>query len=48
MNGICGTFDIKSNYFGRVIPKNEKSLEKLDKMPIKCERRVAVNRSKTT
>ena len=41
INGICGTFDIKSNYFGPVVPiKALKSFEKLDKMAIKCEKGV--------
>ena len=34
---ICGTFDIKSNHFGPVIPGEIKSYEKLDKRAIKYE-----------
>ena len=29
LNGICGTFDIKSNYFGPVIPKKLKKFGKI-------------------
>ena len=28
INGICGTFDIKSNHFGLVIPKKAKKVWK--------------------
>ena len=29
INGICGTFDIKSNHLGLVIPKNLKKFGKI-------------------
>ena len=49
INGILGTFDIKSNHFGPVIPKQLKGFEKLDKRyVIKCKKRVFINRLKTT
>ena len=47
INGICGTFDMKSNYFGPVIPKSQESFEKLEKRVIKCKQCVSINRSKT-
>ena len=28
-NGICGTFDIKSNYFGSLIPEKLKKFKKI-------------------
>ena len=34
INGICGNFDIKSNYFGPVITKSFKSFEKLNRKVI--------------
>ena len=34
-NGFRGTFDMKSNYFGLMIPKKRKSFEKLDGRAIK-------------
>ena len=33
----CDNFDIKSNHFGPVTPKQLKSFEKLDKRVIKCK-----------
>ena len=48
MDGSCGTFDIKSNYFGLLIPKKIKSFEKLNKRVTKCTEHVSTNRSKTT
>ena len=35
--GIRGTFDIKSNHFGPVMPRKLKGFEKLDKRVIKCK-----------
>ena len=37
IKGICGSFDIKSNYFGPVIPKKRKKFEELDMEVIKCK-----------
>ena len=31
INGICGIFDMKSNHVGKVIPKSQRSLQKLDR-----------------
>ena len=44
---MCGTFDIKSNYFGPLIPKKLKSFLKLDIKRL-MQNRVSMNRSKTT
>ena len=35
MNGICGIFDMKSNYFSPVIPKIR--FEKLDEMALNAK-----------
>ena len=37
INGICGTFDIKSNYFGKK-GKELKCFEKSDKKAIKIQK----------
>ena len=38
INGICGSFDMKSNYFGPLILKKLKKMEKLDKRAINCKK----------
>ena len=38
INGICGTFEIKSNPFGPVIPNKLKRFERLDMRVIKCKK----------
>ena len=47
VNGICGIFDKKSNYFGPVMPEKIKRFENLDERVIKYKKRVSINRSKT-
>ena len=39
INGICGSSDIKSKYFG---PKKLKRFEKFDKEAFKCDKRVCI------
>ena len=38
INGICGTFDITTNYFGPVIPEKLKKIEKLNQRVIKSKK----------
>ena len=47
INGICGVFDVKSNYFDSLVPL-KKILKKFHKRAIKCKNCVSIKRSKTT